>query len=74
MLVSRVYLSFIYPFDTWSGTSDLVTDSTALGWLVSGTKTITVAALNDGSIVTTTHLISIAIIRNVFLPIVLKGN
>jgi hypothetical protein len=54
-------------------TSDLITDSAAFGWPVSGTKTITVTALNEGGAVTAAHLISVALIQKVFLPTAMKG-
>ncbi|CAG0936701.1 hypothetical protein TFLX_05584 [Thermoflexales bacterium] len=53
--------------------SNLVTDSILFTWPMSGTKLITVTAQNERGAVTTSHLISIAIIQRVFLPTVMKG-
>ncbi len=52
--------------------SDQVTDSAAFTWAMSGTKTITVTALNDSGSVTAAHLLEVAVTWKVFLPAVMK--
>jgi hypothetical protein len=53
--------------------SDVITDVVTFDWSIIGIKLITVTAQNEGGVVIATHSMSVAIIRKVFLPTLMKG-